>query len=179
MLQIRLDVFISRQLQHNNAARARRVIVRPDEMGPDMREDDMHFFDKMALIDFEPLLARVIQSNETWTRQRATLALRWYKRFLFLAYKYPNKRLAVLKDVDELWHLHILNTKQYFCDCEGLFGEYLHHTPLLDTEGASGDLVEKTNQLYAEHFGERPDASSKIAPCGNCSKCSNDFEMAA
>jgi hypothetical protein len=147
-----------------------------------MREDDMHFFDRMALIDFEPLLARVIQSNETWTRQRATLALRWYQRFLFLAYKYPNKRLAVLKDVDELWHLHILNTKQYFFDCEGLFGAYLHHTPFSDNEEASGDLLEKTNQLYAEHFGERPDEGSnkgEISICGNCSKCSNDLEIAA
>ncbi|HXO72509.1 MAG TPA: hypothetical protein VN838_26415 [Bradyrhizobium sp.] len=145
-----------------------------------MREEDRHFFERMALINFEPLLARVIQSNETWTRQRATSALRWYKRFLFLAYKYPNRRLAVLKDVDELWHLHILNTRQYFSDCEGLFGRYLHHTPLSDTEGTSSDLLEETSQLYAKHFGKRPDGSSKIARCGgNCSKCSNDFEIAA
>jgi len=31
--------------------------------------------------------------------------------------------------IDEFWHNHILDTYQYFADCEEIFGEYLHHYP--------------------------------------------------
>jgi hypothetical protein len=33
------------------------------------------------------------------------------------------------QSVDELWHLHILYTKEYFEFCNDFFGFYLHHQP--------------------------------------------------
>lgn len=33
--------------------------------------------------------------------------------------------------VDIFWHTHILFTRKYFKDCEAIFGQYLHHEPVL------------------------------------------------
>ena len=33
--------------------------------------------------------------------------------------------------VDIFWHTHILFTRKYFKDCEAVFGQYLHHEPVL------------------------------------------------
>ena len=96
-----------------------------------MHGDQIEFCERMSRVDFSPLLLKLVaESKSPWTQMRAELALQWYKRFLFLAYRYPERRLAVLKDIDEIWHLHILDTKKYFKDCDVLFGRYLHHCPV-------------------------------------------------
>lgn len=33
------------------------------------------------------------------------------------------------KQIDEMWHEHILDTRKYSDDCQTVFGYYLHHTP--------------------------------------------------
>lgn len=50
--------------------------------------------------------------------------------------------------VDELWHLHILHTKEYFNFCENVYGRYLHHTP---TDNII-DSVEQPLRKYYDSF---------------------------
>ncbi|QLH43881.1 MAG: hypothetical protein HWD59_15100 [Coxiellaceae bacterium] len=37
--------------------------------------------------------------------------------------------MAPSRDIDEIWHAHILHTQDYTEFCEKLFGFYLHHCP--------------------------------------------------
>lgn len=33
------------------------------------------------------------------------------------------------KEIDIIWHHHILDTQKYHVDCDRIFGRYLHHFP--------------------------------------------------
>ena len=60
-------------------------------------------------------------------------------------------------EIDEVWHAHILHTKEYMDFCLELFGKYLHHQPHLSSEASSmkelEQLFEKTQDLYNHEFG--------------------------
>ncbi len=92
-----------------------------------------------------------------WTRAEAALGVKHYKQFLWLHKKYPDQSLVPTRQVDELWHNHILFTRCYARDCLNIFGHYLHHepTPL----GADPDILVNdylaTKALYQQEFGEK------------------------
>ena len=50
-----------------------------------------------------------------------------YRKFLRLAAKYPDHDLSPSRDIDEVWHLHMLNPRHYASDCQRIFGEILDH----------------------------------------------------
>jgi hypothetical protein len=49
--------------------------------------------------------------------------------FLFLIYLYPRTSLVPAQDIDQVWHCHILHTRQYRQDCQMLFGRFIDHEP--------------------------------------------------
>lgn len=106
--------------------------------------------------EFPYLVKRLVQENE-WTEEEAKEAIRKYKNFLVLRYKYPKTSLVPTKEIDEVWHAHILHTKEYTKDCQRFFGKYLHHNP---ASGASEEKkrlkksYENTTKLYWEEFKE-------------------------
>jgi len=48
--------------------------------------------------------------------------------------------------IDRIWHEFILHTKHYHEFCNTNFGEYLHHTPMID-ENADVCVYEVKNQI--------------------------------
>jgi hypothetical protein len=66
--------------------------------------------------------------------------------------------LVPAKDIDEMWHQHILHTLKYAQDCERVFGRFVHHSPGIDDSAEMVDHVRanfrKTEALYKELFGE-------------------------
>lgn len=52
------------------------------------------------------------------------------------------------KIVDELWHLHIIHTKEYFKFSDELFGTYFHHNPTSEEEKENVSLITEMNNLY-------------------------------
>lgn len=80
-----------------------------------------------------------------------------YRRFIFMALsaKHPCVPSRV---VDEVWHAHVLHSRDYTAFCKAIGQDYIHHEPALP--GESADLVpyfEKTTALYEKCFGEKPD----------------------
>ena len=64
------------------------------------------------------------------------------------------KKAAPSNAIDEMWHAHILSTKEYFAFCARYNGaEYLHHDPSL-TDVPARYLL--TMQRYRELFGSDP-----------------------
>ncbi|MBP9839992.1 MAG: hypothetical protein KBC44_03400 [Candidatus Pacebacteria bacterium] len=96
--------------------------------------------------------------GKSWTEEEANIAEKWYKRFLQTALNYPKETLIPSVLVDEVWHQHILDTRQYPEDCKKIFGHYLHHDPYFGTspegEKVLQVLFKKTNDLYIAQFGE-------------------------
>lgn len=115
------------------------------------------FLEKLKKLDFEPITHQLIQSG--WTHQQAIRAIFRYKMFLFLIYLYPHTLLVPTQDIDQVWHCHILHTRQYRQDCQMLFGRFIDHEP--DSEGSGiadqpslDTAFVHTQILLMQYFGE-------------------------
>ncbi len=64
---------------------------------------------------------------EGWSEVEASSALERYEKFFMLAAKYPGQPLAPTKDIDVMWHLHMLNPRSYYQDCIKAMGVLLDH----------------------------------------------------
>jgi hypothetical protein len=53
--------------------------------------------------------------------------------------------------IDEVWHAHILCTKDYRTFCADVFGEYLDHLP--GSEGFNWAYYDNTTIAYEKKFG--------------------------
>jgi len=96
--------------------------------------------------------------GKNWSTEEAAIAEKWYKRFLILCAKYPDRTLIPSVLIDEVWHQHVLDTRQYPQDCQTIFGEFIHHDPYFGSteEGAKRleILFQETNDLFRTEFGE-------------------------
>lgn len=99
-----------------------------------------------------------------------------YKKFLYLAKMNPETSLVPGKLVDEVWHDHILHTKQYQADCKRILGRYMHHIP---STNEAGENINPTFELYESTFGTKPPGEYWSCGrwcntcCGNGGDCSN------
>jgi len=112
-------------------------------------------FIKSLSLDF--IEKRLIERHE-WFPEDAKEAVRRYKNFLLLLYKYPDLVLAPAPDIDEAWHAHILFTKEYMHVTTEIFGEYLHHTPAQSSnpneQKKMQDAQLRAGDLYFKEFNE-------------------------
>lgn len=90
-----------------------------------------------------------------WTDAHVERALLRYRRFLALVALSPATPIAPTKDIDVMWHLHMLSPRAYHADCMRLFGE------LLDHDGGFGKTSDEEPTLIAcfEHTVARYEAA--------------------
>lgn len=98
---------------------------------------------------------------KVWSKSKAENAVQDYKKFLFIKKKYSDQfpKIPPSAEVDEIWHHHILDTRQYHKDCQAIFGEFLHHDPYFGLNGKKDlkdllDAFEITQKLYFDEFGD-------------------------
>ncbi len=91
-----------------------------------------------------------------WTEEDALHCCQLYKNFLLLMKKHQPAPLVPTRHIDEFWHNHILYTKQYFHDCEQIFGHYLHHEPASPSDHPDNliEAFQQTKRWYFEEFGQ-------------------------
>lgn len=99
-------------------------------------------------------------------------AEREYRRFLTLKRVYPAVALVPSKQVDAIWHAHILDTRAYREDCQRVFGHFIDHYPYFgiygtDDHQALQSAFSHTVTLYERHFGAYPDhgAATQATRC--------------
>ena len=120
---------------------------------------------KTAIASIDALNLERIKKKSTdadsgygWSTQVAEEIGELYRVFLFLCKKYPDEVIVPTREVDEFWHLHILDTRNYITDCENIFGSFLHHFPYAGLEGTQVDsheeqgFIENTIRLVRRHF---------------------------
>lgn len=100
-----------------------------------------------------------------WSSKRVGAAIAKYKAFLAFRLEHSEADPKPECDVDEVWHRHILHTRQYEQDCLNIFGHHLHHTPELLpatwwAPTAQGPLPQS---FLAKLFGFAP----QFATCGS------------
>ena len=99
----------------------------------------------------------------TWDYQSVHRAVCRYRKYLFILVKYRDqyKEIPPTFEIDEIWHNHILDTRQYTENCEVLYGEYIHHNPWLFMKDDKTQDFEKMfrlsklmRRLFLDEFGE-------------------------
>ncbi|MBC6441886.1 MAG: hypothetical protein GDA53_01980 [Rhodobacteraceae bacterium] len=137
-------------------------------------------------IDLEPIMVKAMDAEEGygWTFEFTRRIADEYRRYLHLCQLYPEKPLVPSCYVDDLWHLHILDTIKYADDCNRVFGYFLHHFPYFGMRGEEdeknlSDAWDESLALYAGVFGHPApeDLWPKSQRCPNCGqRCKGGVE---
>lgn len=99
---------------------------------------------------------RIAEENG-WTIEHAQAADREYRRFLLLAWT-TTEMVVPSRDVDAVWHEHLLHTRHYWdATCRDILGKTFHHDPG-DGSPVDADMhaagYDRTLALYEQVFGE-------------------------
>jgi uncharacterized protein (TIGR04222 family) len=101
--------------------------------------------DRPEVVDtFSRRLAR----ENGWSHQYTARVVKEYRRFLILAAS-ADAIVAPSDAVDQAWHLHLLQTRDYLRTCERLFGRVVEHSP---SEGGPAERA-KFETAYARTLG--------------------------
>lgn len=107
-----------------------------------------------------------------WSQERVAAAIRSYIRFLLLIAQHPCQPHAPTRDIDKIWHLHMLAPRAYHADCMRLFGEILDHDGGFGRgEGEESVLrrtFEGTAALWSQTYGEPYVVSHSADALTNC-----------
>ncbi|HEX8450839.1 MAG TPA: glycine-rich domain-containing protein-like [Longimicrobium sp.] len=81
-----------------------------------------------------------------------------YKKFLTLIQRYPEAIIAPTRDIDEMWHLHMLHPVAYYHDCMSSFGEIIDHDGGFGSEPEEAPVLAATfrytSELWQQEYGE-------------------------
>jgi hypothetical protein len=137
-------------------------------------------------IDLEPIVYKLMHPHpgeEVLTLAEADQRVRAYRCFLKLCAWYPEESIAPSGDIDEVWHMHILDTAKYPADCDDVFGFYLHHFPYLGLRGEA-DVIAwraayvRTRALFRQHFGiELPNGQAAQTCHKGGSSCADERSL--
>lgn len=113
--------------------------------------------DFIRLVEKEPEIRERIQALVNAKLDLPVEAVDEYIKFLKLKFykqDFNAEQLSPSTMIDEIWHLHVLDTKNYAADCIDLFGAIIHHDPLGDQNKELRDKrYNKTIKMYEPHFG--------------------------
>lgn len=112
---------------------------------------------EVGSLDIDHICDRVMNERR-WAPAKVQEVKNRYLRFLILSVT-VEEVIIPSKDIDAIWHEHILDTEVYERDCMGCFGFILHHHPGYGTKDQAEaqklrEQYERTCAIYAEHYGE-------------------------
>ena len=122
---------------------------------------------QVSLLDFQRLKHKYTASSEAeMSAEQWDAAELEYRRFLTLKCLYPAVSLVPSKQIDAIWHAHILDTRAYREDCHQVFGRFIDHYPYFGIYGQDDYQELKhafahTVALYEKHFGAYPGGGSE------------------
>lgn len=117
---------------------------------PTLSAEALACLEKLNSLNLWPIVAYLTNSKKGcgWTIEQAFGAIGRYKTFLFISYLYPQALLVPTLEIDRVWHVHILHTRQYRNDCQRVFGHFIHHEP--DSEFGSKSHPSNFAQAFAQ-----------------------------
>jgi len=130
-----------------------------------MTKEESNLWDKIrtyeigvsnADLSFSDRLAR----ENGWSLKYSLRTIHEYKRFIFLVC-ISQKPCTPSDQVDQVWHLHLLYTKDYWKEfCTLTLGKEIHHGP---TKGGSNER-NKYKKLYVETLGKYQETFNQNPP---------------
>ena len=122
-------------------------------------------------VDLYEAARRSESETREWTREKLDESIERYRKFFSLAR--AGGRIAPTRDIDMVWHLHMLAPTAYHNDCMSYLGRILDHDGGFgQTSEEAAVLVEvfsETARRWEEAFGE-----PYVADMGGATKCWHD-----
>lgn len=115
------------------------------------------FYDFQSLLDLEAIKGKAME-EQSWSANYTSRVANEYMRFLYVTLFHDTVGVPS-RDVDVIWHLHILDTVKYMKDCHTVFQRpFLHHRPsyTVDDRAALIKPANKFMQKYEDVFGPFP-----------------------
>lgn len=124
-------------------------------------------------VDLHEAARRSESETSEWTPEKLDQSIERYQKFFALARS--GQRIAPTRDIDMIWHLHMLAPLAYHNDCMSYLGQILDHdggfgqTP--EEAVVLSEVFSNTSQRWMEAFGEPYVAEA----CGE-TKCWHDCQ---
>jgi len=104
-------------------------------------------------LDLARMTNKLISEDSFGTLDYVNFCIGEYKKFLRMIVIYPELTLVPPKDVDKVWHRHILDTFAYQDFCEKFCGYFLHHVPDYEPSPLRDPQFTKTVEIFLDTFG--------------------------
>jgi hypothetical protein len=109
----------------------------------------------ISVLDLEPIMVKLI-TDSGWSVEKCRAIELQYRVFLDIARRGLDHAAVPTKLIDEFWHQHILDTRNYAGDCVSIFGRFFHHFPYCGMRGEAdrrqhGEDAMKTHKLFGEY----------------------------
>jgi len=132
-----------------------------------MSAKGLEFIKKLFSLDWGPIAFKLTHpEGEGLTPRQAGVAIAKYMAFLLLIYLFPQTKIVPTREIDLVWHHHVLDTSKYAEDCQELFGRFVHHYPYFGLRDESDRVAlrmqhrrnlevafAETQALFKEHLG--------------------------
>lgn len=146
----------------------------------DVRADQ--WLRRIDVLDLEPIVYKLMHpepGEKALSLAEADQAVALYRCFLKLCVLYPGTAIVPTRQLDHVWHNHMLDTAKYRADCDRVFGHFMDHFPYAGLRGEDDQRAWRadfthTRRLFREHFGieigDQP-AASACRNHGDGSEC--------
>ncbi len=128
----------------------------------------------LVLAGDDNLIDRVIKETN-WSRYKTKEVILAYKKFLYLAA--INKEVVPSKEVDIIWHHHILFTNDYFVRWSNILGKTVHHSPEIKGQtNTYNNTYKETYNSYTNEFGKNDDSIIYFILLNNVIETNNNYK---
>jgi hypothetical protein len=130
---------------------------------------------RVDALDLEPIVYKLMHpepGEAGLSLARADQHVALYRGFLKLCVLHPGITLVPTRQLDHVWHTHLLDTAKYRADCDHAFGRFMDHFPYFGFRGkddrrAWRDDFARTRRLFTEHFGVEIGTQPAASACTN------------
>lgn len=135
-------------------------------------------------MDLGPIMFKLMlpenEEGHGWTREKCEQIAVLYRNFMYESVC-GTTLMVPTKDIDAMWHTHILDTEKYRADCRHVFGQFIHHFPYFGMRGEEDKLAlqeafETGRKVFEAKYGVNYDAESIPGCPGHGGGCSRRIE---
>jgi hypothetical protein len=126
-------------------------------------------------LDLEPIVYKLMHpepGHAALSLAEADQDVALYRCFLKLCVLHPTATIVPTRQLDHVWHTHMLDTAKYRADCDLVFGHFMDHFPYAGLRGeedrrAWRDDFAQTRRLFRRHFGVNIGSQPAASACRN------------
>ena len=130
---------------------------------------------RIDALDLEPIVYKLTHPEPGQTvlsLAEADEDVALYRCFLKLCVLHPGAAIVPTRQLDHVWHTHMLDTAKYRADCDEVFGHFKDHFPYAGLRGeddrrAWREAFARTRRLFRRHFGAEIGGQPAASACRN------------